>query len=185
MVECFIPLYLTLGIVLDIVVRLACSCSAMGTHSMKLPPPSFCVVINASGSLELFRNQQSGGDFYIPCSSALSDPALWLYMVFHFVIATAHKWFHFPIIPLTVDRGISSMDNILQTDLVASFTELFLFPQMLVNAWLHGMVFDFIHLWQWVIYLFFNIDTFPCISKLTLPSITAITPGYRITQTVY
>ncbi len=49
---CFISLHPTPGIVLD--VRLACSCSAMEIHSMKLPLHSFCADINASGSLKLF-----------------------------------------------------------------------------------------------------------------------------------
>ena len=35
-------------------VRLACRCSAMETHPMKLQPHSFCAYINASGSSESF-----------------------------------------------------------------------------------------------------------------------------------
>jgi len=57
--------------------RLACSCLAMETHSMKLLPHRFCADIYTSEKLELFSygiSVVSVGDYYTPCISALRDP---------------------------------------------------------------------------------------------------------------
>lgn len=48
--------------------------------------PATQLLINASGSLELqLWNQQSVGKFYTPCASALGNPAMWPYMISHFM----------------------------------------------------------------------------------------------------
>jgi hypothetical protein len=52
MAASFIPLQPTLGIVHDDL-RLACGCSAMETHFMKLPMNSSCAEFASRGSLEL------------------------------------------------------------------------------------------------------------------------------------
>ena len=69
---CFTPLHPTLGIVLG-VVTLACSCLSMETHAMKLTAHSFSADVIVRGGLDLF-SQQSVGDFYALCASALGDP---------------------------------------------------------------------------------------------------------------
>ncbi len=90
---CFTPLHLMLSIVFDDV-RLAYSCSATETHSMKLPLHVFCVDINGRGCLEIFSY----------CMESAN--ALWLRF------APVLKHFHLPIVPLTVDHGISSRNEI-------------------------------------------------------------------------
>lgn len=94
-------------------------------------------------------HQKSVGDDYRPHASALGNPTLGLTWSSASCFAV-FKSFHYPIIPITVGRGIYSMDEILGTDLLqrwhpitvlllgslsSSGRPFFFFLQMLVNAW--------------------------------------------------
>ncbi len=141
---CFTPLHLTLGIALGDV-RLACSCSAMETYSTKLFPHSFCADINASGSLELFSNGISRTVVtltYHPPTLWQSDTTLWLYMVFRFMTELL-LFLNAPIfqkMPLTVDRGISSRDEIWQTDSLQRWHPVTVPHLWMQTAWLGALL---------------------------------------------
>ncbi len=129
-VASFTPLHLMFGIVLGDV-RLASSCSAMETHSMKLPLHSFCADINVSWSLELYGISRALATF---AHHASQDPALWLYVVFHFMAR---------LLPLSNNTTYSSMWNQSYHSTMLEFTELFrmtlFFPSKNVcNCRLHG-----------------------------------------------
>ncbi|CAI9575987.1 unnamed protein product, partial [Staurois parvus] len=62
---------------------------------------------------------QTVGDFCTLCASACADPALSLYVAYHFVaeLLNVHICFHY-VIPLTVDCGIFNSKEMSWMDLL-------------------------------------------------------------------
>ncbi len=97
------------------------------------------------GILQLW-NQQSVGDIYALYAPqrSVTLPALWLISCF---MAEVLLFLNaFSLIPLTVDCGISSNDEISQTALLQRWSEQPIFSQMFGE----NKVLEFIHMWQWV-----------------------------------
>ncbi|CAI9615563.1 unnamed protein product, partial [Staurois parvus] len=60
---------------------------------------------------------QTVGDFCTLCASACANPALSFYVAYH-LVAVVPSCFHFVIIPLTVERGIFSSQEMSRMDLL-------------------------------------------------------------------
>ncbi len=140
---CFTPLHLTPGIALGDV-RFECSCWAMENYSTKLYPHSFCADIKMPvevWTLQLW-NQQKGGDSYVPSTHSVTERSHSVTshgLSLHGWVAAVPKFFHFPIISLTVDRGISRRDDISQTDSLQRWHPVSVPHLWMLTAWLGAL----------------------------------------------
>ena len=108
----FIPLQPTFGIAHGDF-RLVCSCKAMETHLMN------CADVASRGSLELNSECCNRGQNIVTHFSTWQSRSVSLCGIpLRGWAVIAHKCFHYTITAHTVDRGSSSREDILRTDLL-------------------------------------------------------------------